>query len=420
MIIIGRLYLNLFEGISSVKFIHQDRIASAFKDFHNGRHRLIFAFRHAAKEDPPVLMYAFNHPMRKRLRQGRKLSHVRFLYGRDVPNWAGGAAAWLFPKIGAIPVQNRGGNREALCLLRREMKDGRFPIILAPEEQVVYHMYHTSDIAPGISSLVRWGQKSGKPVMVMPLAMGYTYGEEPERFIRKMLSKWENETGFRLQHRKSGPLYPLLAEAADKTVSLLESFYGTAPMESTELPTPGELDARITALCAAVLSEAEKVANLSSEGSGMDRLFRIRYAGVDSLFPEKLDPAAQPALPRALLDFKALKAAVSIRHSQIVDVLEYIHMSYITPPFSAGRGCEFVLNLLDLINRAQGGDISSRFSPKNQKSVVLAGPPIVYDASSDEGMGRRESLDKITSDVKAALEQASAELEREWESIMLS
>jgi hypothetical protein len=419
MILIGKLYLKIFEGVINVDFIHEERIIDAMKRFHTGEHRLIFVFRHAAKEDPPVLMYALSRPLRRKIEKGRNLSHLRFLYGRDVPNWAGGAAAWFFPKIGAIPVQNRGGNREALNLLRLEMREGRFPIALAPEEQIVYHMYHTSNIAPGISSLVRWGQDSGKPVTIVPLALGYTYGKDPKKFIIEMLTRWETETGLYLVNPKTGELYPLLNEAADQTISLLEHFYSLSPAPEADRRKPDKIDERIKLLCEAVLSAAEETAGLSSEGDGMDRLFRIRYAGVDSFYPESLDPAVQPKLQRALLDFKALKAEVSIRHSQIVDVLKYIHMSYIEPPFSPGRGCEFILNLLDLINRVQGGNIESRFTPSGQKSVVLAGEPLLYDEASAMEMSRRGYLDKIKSDVKTAFDTVSSELETEWETVKL-
>jgi hypothetical protein len=95
-------------------------------------------------------------------------------------------------------------------------------------------------------------------------------------------------------------------------------------------------------------------------------------------------------------------------------------MSYITPPFSAGRGCEFILNLLDLINRVQGGDISGHFTPRGQHAVVLAGEPLIYNDASHIGTGRREYLDKITTEVKISLQKASEELESLWEKIKLN
>ena len=420
MVIVSAPYLRLVEGVSKVSFHNEERIIDAMKGFHEGKHRLIFVFRHAAKEDPPVLMYSFNQPLRRRIEKGRRLSHVRVLYGRDVPNWAGPITVWLFPRIGAVPVQNRTGNREALNILRREMKEGRFPIILAPEEQVVYHMYKTFNVAPGISSLVKWGQDSGKPVMVVPLAPGYRYGKDPEAFIRKKLASWEKQTGRKLENTGSGKLYPLLTEAADKTLGILEEYYSLPSAPEDERNIPEKIDKRIKRLCDTLLTAAEEAAGIKSDSNsnavdGMDRLFRVRYAGTEAFYPEGIDPAKHARLPRALLDFTALKAEVSIRHERIVDVLEYIHMSYIEPPFSAGRGCEFILNLLDVINRACGGDVNTREKPRRQKALVFAGEPVVYENRSRQEVGRREHLENIRNDVKNALQNTSDELELFWE-----
>ncbi len=419
MIIVSGIYLRFVEGVSKVSFIHEERIIDAIKGFYNGEHRLVFVFRHAAKEDPSVLMYSFNNALRRKIEKGRNLSHVRFLYGRDVPNWAGKITIWLFPRIGAIPVQNRSSNRQALHILRSEMKNGRFPVILAPEEQIVYHMYRTFEIAPGISSLVRWGLESGKPVAVVPLSLGYSYGPDPEAFIRNKLSLWEDLTGFRLENRESGKLHDLLIDAANKTISVIEPLCGIPAPQKTEKPGPAEIDERIKHLCDALLAAAEKAAGLPPDGTAMDRLFRVRYAGSDAFYPEKTDPASLPPLQRALLDFNAMKAEVSIRYERIFDVLEYIHTSYIDPPFSAGRGCEFVLNLLDVVNRASGGDISRHNTPSGQHAVILAGEPMVFNDASHKGMSRREFLDLIKSDVKDALQKTSGELEPIWEKVKL-
>lgn len=77
MIIAGKLYLRLVSGVAKVSFIHEQRIINSMKKFHSGEHRLIFVFRHAAKEDPPVLMYAFNNLLRRRIEKGRKDSSER-------------------------------------------------------------------------------------------------------------------------------------------------------------------------------------------------------------------------------------------------------------------------------------------------------------------------------------------------------
>ena len=298
------------------------------------------------------------------------------------------------------------------------MKTGDIPVALAPEEQIVYHMYRSFETAPGISSLVKWGLESGKPVAVVPLAIGYDYGKDPEQFIRDKLGEWEELTGFRLENRKNGKLHSLLCDAMSATLSLIEPLCSIEPPENPFGMKPDEIDSRIQTLCGKLLEAGEKALGLPSDGSGMDRLFRLRYAGSDAFYPENIDPREEAPVKRALLDFEALKAEVAIRYERIVDVLEYIHMSYIAPPFSAGRGCEFILNLLDLVNRASGGDISSHSSPSGQKAVILAGEPLLYRPEPPSG-GRREFLDGIRSNVGAALQAVSEDLEPLWETVKL-
>ncbi|MDC7123947.1 MAG: hypothetical protein PQJ46_00170 [Spirochaetales bacterium] len=418
LILIGRFYLKYVEGLSKVSFINEERIIEAMHKFSNKEERLIFVFRHAAKEDPPLLMYSFLNPLRKKIERNGGISHLRVLYGRDVPNWAGPITEWLFPKIGAVPVQAHNGNKEALSILRKEMKDGPFPLALAPEEQVVYHMYNCFDIAQGISSLVNWGLDSGKPVRIVPLGMGYRYGNNPEKFIKEKLFEWEKKTGIILEKEEKGKLHPLLCQAAEKTISLLEPLCGILPPENKNTSSPEEIEKRIRKLCKTLLTEAEKEAKIIKQGSDSDRLFKIRYSGHEAFYTEE-NPTLCPSFKRALLDFSALKAEVYIRYERIVDVLEYIHMSYITPPFSAGRGCEFILNLLDVINRASGGEISERSTPSGTEAVLIAGEPIIYSDNSKKGLGRRDFIEKVRTDVKESFIKTSKELEQKWEIVKL-
>jgi hypothetical protein len=123
----GSLYVRLALGINVLKLANPEVLSNEIKAFKEGRQSLIIAFRHTAKEDAPALLVAV------------KESHLCFLYGRDVLNWAGRVTRFLFPRLGFVAVQNRGNNKEGMHYLRKEVQQGRFPIALAPEGQVTYH-----------------------------------------------------------------------------------------------------------------------------------------------------------------------------------------------------------------------------------------------------------------------------------------
>src|SRR5690554_2987414 len=93
---IGGIYLRRALGINKVIVHNQTYLNEEIENFKAGNHILIITFRHVAKEDAPVLL------------MGVKKTHLRFLYGRDVLNWAGRVTSFIFPRLGFIAVQNRG------------------------------------------------------------------------------------------------------------------------------------------------------------------------------------------------------------------------------------------------------------------------------------------------------------------------
>ncbi|MPN20418.1 hypothetical protein SDC9_167797 [bioreactor metagenome] len=122
-----------------------------------------------------------------------------------------------------------------------------------------------------------------------------------------------------------------------------------------------------------------------------------------------------PRVSRSIADFRALEAQVYLRHTQIVDVLEYIDEQYIASPCSAGRACEFALNLLDVLNRMCGGNVDSRFTPKNKAAVIDIGQPIPVEYTGTRIA--KERLKAITAQVEQALQAVSTDLESRWETI---
>lgn len=420
MILVGGWYLRVFEGVRKVKIKRAELLLDELERFYEGDHRLIIAFRHVAKEDAPVMMFALNRRLqrlvrkknRKKGKQAKIIVHAQFLYGSDVLDWAGKAAAWLFPKIGCVPVQNRGTNKNGLNILRNEVREGQFPIALAPEAQVTYHMYRCSPIASGIASIAAWGAESGKDVTIVPIAIGYHHTDTPESFIQSVLERWEQQTGEYLQQRAQRPIIELLLEATEKTVALLEEIFHSPVREEQDTRQ------RILAVCDTILQQAESMTHLPSEGSLLDRIFRLRYRGVEAIHPEGFDPKKLVPVRRSFADLRAIEAHIFLRHQQIVDVLEYIDPSYIARPCSAGRACEYALNLLDVTNRITGGTINSRYSPKGKRALLEIGKPIRLTQLFDEetNSNRKQRLQRISDAVLNSLQDVSEKMEHHWES----
>ncbi|NCC65885.1 MAG: hypothetical protein EOM15_14665 [Spirochaetia bacterium] len=336
---------------------------------------LIFAFRHSAKEDAPLLLV------------GIRNTHLRFLYGRDVLNWAGKVTSFIFPRLGFIAVQNRGTNKEGLSFLKNEVQKGKFPLALAPEGQVTYHMYRCSPIQIGVANIALWALETGKEVSIVPLAVGYRYDES----LTDLIKSWQEKT--RVQLCQDSCKNQILS-AYEQSLEIVAS--------SFQLETNKDLSfiERRDVLCDAILAQAEDLAGLQNrEGTILDRLFRLRFIAEDVLFGST---ERQENLVHKTREY--------LKNCQVVDILEYLDPSYLEGPDQEGRMYESVLNLLDLQNRLEGGTINSRYSPRIKQAVIYAGDAVVLSDQTASLTSRKQKIGNITKLVEEALEKTSKEL----------
>ncbi len=368
-------YLRTFEGVKKVTIDQPQRLTKLIDQATKDNRRLIIAFRHAAKEDAPVLMHAFNSLG----------THPAFLYGSDVPQWAGKKAEWIFPRLGAIAVQNLGANSSSMQSMRRTLAQGKFPLALAPEAQVTYHMYRTKEITGGVASLALWATEQDLVPTILPVVVGYRHSSDQIALINSLLQQLQQKCSFSLT---GSSLSEQLLEATTALITLLSSTY--------DVPSNPELslEQNIHILCEVLLAKGEELFDYSLEGSLLTRLFTLRYKILKEGEKGSSDTTA-----------------ASI-YQQIVDSLMYVDPSYITPPCSNGRGCEYALHLLDLFNRMQGGNINSRYSPKNKEALVVSGEPIVVGPRTQSRKNEAAGLTKI---VEGGLEAVSKHLESIWE-----
>lgn len=372
-------------GINNLRVSNRSTLTSEIKSFHEGKQSLILAFRHTAKEDAPALLVAV------------KESHLCFLYGRDVLNWAGSVTKFLFPRLGFVAVQNRGSNREGMHFLRKEVQHGRFPIALAPEGQVTYHSHRCENIEMGVANIASWALESGKDVAILPIAIGYRYTGS----LKALLTRWTEETGLGLT---PGDDRSLLQEACTKTLELVASFFHL-PL-SSDLPFTERRDS----LCRSLLNLGEQKARLeASEETILDRLFRLRYKGEDTLFNQNEDNLN--AIDAANLAYEQAAARSYLRISQVVDILEYLNPGYIDEGSEQNRFFEVALNILDVNNRLMGGSINTRYSPKGKRATLHIGEPIRFQPQEIGKEGRRKRLTAIHKAVYSGLQQVSKDLE---------
>ena len=72
-----------------------------------------------------------------------------------------------------------------------------------------------------------------------------------------------------------------------------------------------------------------------------------------------------------------------------------------------------MLNLLDVINRLQSGNVNTRYSPHGKEAMVAIGTPV--EINGIRTPGRKERLAAIGEAVFDALQKTSREMETPWE-----
>jgi hypothetical protein len=322
----------------------------------------------------------------------------------------------MFPSIGGIPVVNGRMEKESHSVIRNILANGRFPLAFAPEGQVTYHTYRTFPFAAGTSKLAAWthadlrGENRNESVLVLPMAICYRYAKDLERFIADRIAVLDGYTG--LQTAAIDEPRVALFKATEALLDALEQAYATAYPQIVDFTPQISLDKRITRLCDLILKFHEAILGYKPKGEILDRVFRVRYWVMDSLHRNDVDLDTLSPVERSLADHRAFIAKAAREHGQIVDLLEYVQPDYIHEGCSATRLAEYAMNLLDLCNRINGGDVDSRFFLKGMNAKVLFGEPLNASAFFEDAHGfRRPKLGSLNRKIRSTFERLVRQLE---------
>ncbi len=360
--------------------------------------RIFIAFRHPSPDDPLVVYYL----LQKRCPSAG--TYPVFLYGRDVPVWAGPVAGWLLPRIGGISVFHEEMRRDSLDELYRAVSSASGPIVLAPEGQVTYHNYRTAPTQRGTAHLARWAAaQTGSPSHVVPLALEYRYPDDRSNtiFVR-LLGRVEALTGVSsaVDHTdgpdSDGTLVTRTWRAAAALVDTVANHYrvaGCGTPDGQRIPDTEDINAAMQRIIMQALSEGERHANVTAghDRDPISRVFRLRRIYWNALFPAHRGTGK---LGRALDDLRATEARIVARHFQTVDLLAYLDFTYlssvgITPGTSmpeAGsaahaRLVEYLLAMDDLSRRVMGHTIGRRYSWPRRRCTCRFGRTISVEPS---------------------------------------
>jgi hypothetical protein len=387
--LISPLYMKAALGFSRVRLVHGERLAQAYADFFQGKTRLLIAFRHPYGDEAQLMAYVIGRLIAKEAKaRGVKLGqkpHAHFVHGYEVPLWAGAFERWLLPRVGALPVYHAKFDSLSIKRIRSLMKDGQYPIALAPEGQVSYSSEEAPRLESGAARICLWCAEDlhregrSEDVVLLPISIQQRWPKATEKSLDALIAAMEGECGL-AQVVGETSRFERLKRLGEAVLAAAEHqyrhFYGA------ELPDSGELSSaqRLSNLRQAALATAEHCFHLKPEGDEIRRVYRIRQTGWDRIFRTDLTETAvshpTSALHRSMADRLAGEAWYASRHMELVDLAYYLDLDRLKLEDPLELYIETAQNYYDWISRLKGGNISHRKNLRPKEGIVIVATPL--------------------------------------------
>ncbi len=417
-------------GIWPVTCDNPEVLAQEFKQFQDGKTRLILAFRHSQVDDPLCLSYLFSRLVPQAARQQgislKRPIHSFFMYDRGMPLWAGAWLEWFFASMGGIPVhRGRRLDLKALKSVREHIVNGPFPVTIAPEGATNGHSEVISPLEPGTAQVAFWAvedvQKAGRAetVVLLPIGLRYFYPRPDWAALNRLMSRLENDCGLPVQSfpapatAPTDAYYQRLLTLGQHLLTQMEQFYQRfygGPLPAAEVADQADPNAsqRLPILLHRALAVGERFFGLPSTGNLETRCRRLEEAGWTYLYREDIDdPTRLPPVEQGLANWVAAEASLHMRHMRLVESFVAVSGHYVQDNPSFERFAETTLILFDLVERLKGTKVPSRPQLGRRHAVITLGDPInVSERWPDYAQSRRTAkaaVETLTADLHQAL-----------------
>ncbi len=415
--LIAPLYIRAVLGFRSVSLRNSERFVDAYDDFFAGKIRLLIAFRHPFGDEAQVMGYAIGSLLEREARSRgiawKRQPHAHFIHGYEVPLWAGAFERWILPRVGAVPVYHTKFDAKSIERIRSLVKDGEYPIALAPEGQVSYTSEGLPRLESGAAQIGAWCvhdlAREGRPekVVILPVSVHHRWDADAEKPLDGLIGRIEAECGAPPASGAASVAshFERLSAAADAILASAERHYSR--FCGASLPKPGSSTRaqRLEDLREAALQAAERALGLKPDGDAIRRVYKIRQTGWDRIFRDDIPaPETLPGLERGLADRAAGEAWYASRHMELVDLAWYLDFDRLRKDDPLELYIETAQNYWDLISRLKGGNLSDRIAVRGKRAILVVGEPIPVT----------ERLAAFGSTRKAAIESLNEELKRSF------
>jgi len=408
---IAQFYFKVLLGFDSLEILHPERLVRAYSDFFARRSRIIVAFRHPYGDEPQLMAYLIN---RQLPREAAKLGvrfpknpHAHFVHGYEVPLWAGAFERWVLTRTGAVPVYHTKFDSPSVGRIRLIVKDGEYPLALAPEGQTSYTSEGLPRIEQGTARIAQWcvedlaREKRTEPVVIVPISIHHRWPESAGKNLDRLIGLTERECGI------CGPTgsgrFERLSAIADRLLVLMEQHYARYKKWSPPGAGASRSD-RLSAVITAALRTAEGILGVAPDGDAIRRVYKIRQKSWDTIFRADIpDLDALAPLERRLVDSLAAEAWLAARHMEIGDLSSYLDFDRLKKDDPLSLYIEAAQNYYDLIRRLSGSNIGGRKNIGGKKAIAVIGEPVLIGHGAPPRTARGRALtDALTEELKRA------------------
>jgi 1-acyl-sn-glycerol-3-phosphate acyltransferase len=406
----ARFYLAGFVGNARIRLDENaaGNFLPAMERALSRKSRCILAFRHQNGWEPQVLMWFTLYRLAKFAgKQGIRFSlppRILFVHGYELFRWGGPLLRFALPRFGAMPIHHAKLDSAGLKRIYRCLREGPYPLAIAPEGQVSYTLAEkprvepgTVHIALGVAEELLAGAGTGAAgiggspaVEILPVSLYPEYDKKALAAAEGLLRRIERICGIKppaagpggsgLRHRglsRPADLGGRFLRCREIILALNERRYGLNRKETTRKEAVREgrdFGDRLDAVIEAALQNAAGALGFKDlPGDTISRLYLIRQTCWDRIFPEHADLRTLSPLERAFLDLRAGEAWYAARHMELADFSFYFHKP---PGESPASVVEYAQNLYDFANRTMGGIYGTRRNIPPAVIHISAAPPI--------------------------------------------
>jgi len=399
-------------GFDEPVVLSPERLVGAYRDFADGKARLIVGFRHAYGDDPQAVAYLFHHALKKAAKSLRVplrgITHAHFVYGAEVPRWSSAFVGWLLPRVGAVPINHLKMDARGMTRVRKLVTDGPFPLALAPEGHVTHDSESVGELETGTARFALWAcedlARAGRAerVVYLPLSLHYRFGKDARRELPSVLAELERLIG--LDRSEGMPLPARARRVAVACMDMLAAHYGVGRGTGQD----GAMMPDREALVDAALSRAEGMLSVARAGNQMERVYHVRNAAWAMIFRGEV--ASMPPLAREIASRSCGEAWYAMRHLETAQILSQVDPRDIPDDIPFDLLVERALNVHDLVERVRGGTLRNRLNRFRKTPVYLPGEPIDMGPYYERyKLDRKASLEEATAAMRARFVDCVAE-----------